>query len=73
MARPTAASAAATTMTKKTKICPLTWCQWLGKCNECQVHAIQHQLNRHENGDDVALDQENKNTPIEKSAALSTR
>src|SRR3954469_25581577 len=26
MASPTAASAAATTMTKKTKICPLTWC-----------------------------------------------
>ena len=28
MARPTAASAAATTITKKTKICPCTRCHW---------------------------------------------
>src|SRR5579872_3908969 len=34
MARPTAASAAATTITKNTNTCPLSWCQWLAKATK---------------------------------------
>ena len=29
-----------------------------GKRYERQIHAVQHELNRHENRDDIALDQE---------------
>ena len=58
MARPTAASAAATTITKKLKMWPSTCLQLVGERDEAQVHGVQHQLDGHEHGDDVAAEQE---------------
>ncbi len=72
MARPTAASAAATTITKKTKIWPENLVPHVREGDEGQVDGVEHQLNRHEDGDEVALDQ-NAATPIEKSTAARTR
>ncbi len=40
MARPTAASAAATTMTKKTKIWPDTWCHMCAKATKVRLTAL---------------------------------
>ena len=40
MARPTAASAAATTMTKKTKIWPVTWCHMWAKATKVRLTAL---------------------------------
>ena len=40
MARPTAASAAATTITKKTKIWPLTWCHMWAKATKVRLTAL---------------------------------
>src|SRR5215472_14334655 len=40
IASPTAASAAATTITKKTKICPLTWCQRCAKATKVRFTAF---------------------------------
>ena len=37
--------------------------------DERQIHAIQHQLDRHEDGDDVALDQESAHAAGEEDAA----
>src|SRR5206468_7784951 len=40
IARPTAASAAATTMTKKTKIWPETWCHMCAKATKVRLTAL---------------------------------
>ncbi len=40
IARPTAASAAATTITKKTKICPETACQWCANATNVRFTAF---------------------------------
>jgi len=40
MASPTAASAAATTMTKKTKICPVIWCHMCAKATKVRLTAL---------------------------------
>src|SRR6185312_15779785 len=40
-----------------------------GKGNERKVHRIEHQLNRHENGDDVALDEERRHANGEQNRA----
>ncbi len=57
MASPTAVSAAATTITKNTNTCPLSAFHWRGESHKSQVHGVQHQLDRHEDGDHVALDE----------------
>ena len=57
MARPTAASAAATIMTKKTKIWPLHLVPLIGKGDEGEIDGVEHELNGHEDGDEVALDE----------------
>ena len=78
MASPTAASAAATTMTKKTKTWPLRGSAVAahgairGEGHEAQVHGVEHQLNRHEDGDDVALDEKAGNAAGENRKALRT-
>ena len=56
-ARPTATSAAATVMTKKTKIWPLSTLQvHAGKRHKRQVGGVEHQLDRHEDDQRVAAD-----------------
>jgi hypothetical protein len=39
------------------------------ECDERQVDSIEHQLNRHKNRDDVALDQKPGHTAGEQNAA----
>ena len=58
MARPTAASAAATIITKKTKIWPFTCVPLVGEGHEGKIDGVEHELNRHEDGDEIALDEE---------------
>ena len=41
----------------------------VGEGDKRQVDSIQHQLNRHENGNDVALDQEAADANAEKRGA----
>ena len=53
---PTAASAAATVITMKTKQLTRDVLKETRKRNERQVHGIQHQLDAHEHRDHVALD-----------------
>src|SRR5208337_3760147 len=40
-----------------------------GEGDERKVHAVQHQLDRHENRDDVALDQKPEHTTCEQDSA----
>src|SRR5208282_994309 len=40
-----------------------------GKGDERKVHAVEHQLNRHEDGDDIALDQEPEHSTDEQDSA----
>ena len=54
IARPTAASAAATVMTKKVMICPSTVPELAAEGHERQVHGVQHHLDREQQRDDVA-------------------
>jgi hypothetical protein len=58
MANPTAASAAATTMTKKTNIWPSRFPEKSRKGHERQVHRIEHQFDAHENGNDITPEDE---------------
>ena len=53
MARPTAASAAATVITKKAKTCPRHRPEEAGVGQERQVDGVQHQLDAHEDDDCV--------------------
>ena len=80
IANPTAASAAATTITKKTKICPLSGIMLvpsatrmrvpvIGKRHKAQVHRVEHELNRHKDGDDVALEQKAEHAQRKQDAA----
>ena len=62
MANPTAASAAATVITKKTSICPVGSPRNEEKAMSDQVYGIEHQLNRHENNNCIAADQNAQDT-----------
>ncbi len=75
IARPTAASAAATVMTKNT----ITWpsIEWSPRRerDEGQVRGVEHQLDRHEDDDHVAADQhadgaDGEETPRERKIVL---
>ena len=54
IARPTAASAAATVMTKNMMICPSTSPGVAAERDERQVHGVQHDLDRQQDRDQVA-------------------
>ena len=69
MARPTAASAAATIMTKKTKICPFTVVPLIGKGDKGKIDGIEHELNGHEDSDEIALDEKADDAEREKRGA----
>ena len=69
MASPTAASAAATIITKKTKIWPFTCVPLVREGDKGKIHGIEHQLNRHEDGDQVALDQKSDDAKAKQHGA----
>ena len=69
MARPTAASAAATTITKKTKIWPFTCVPLMGEGDEGEVHGVEHELDGHEDRDEIALDEEADDAEAEEDGA----
>jgi hypothetical protein len=70
--QPTAASAAATTITKNANRWPFHLFVLVGKRDEAQIHGVEHQLDRHEHGDDVAAEQKPA-TPSANRIALSVR
>ena len=69
IARPTAASAAATTITKKTKTRPSELVMRAREGHERQIHGVEHQLDGHENRDDVALEHERDDAQPEQNGA----
>src|SRR5215472_16369775 len=40
-----------------------------GKADKTEIHGVQHQLNRHEDGDDVALDNERQHAQYKQNRA----
>src|SRR5579863_3943761 len=40
-----------------------------GERDEREIHAVEHQLNRHEDGDDVALDQKSRHAAGKQNSA----
>ena len=69
MASPTAASAAATTITKKLKMWPSTLFELVGERYKAEIHSVQHQLNGHEHSDDIAPVQEARDAEAEQDRA----
>ena len=71
IASPTAASAAATVITKKTNTCPADAVR-LRERDEAQVHRVEHQLDAHEHDDRVAADQHAEHADREQHRARRT-
>ena len=57
MARPITASAAATAMTKKTITWPSIGAEIAGKSDEGEIHRVEHQLDGHQDHDQITPDQ----------------
>ena len=73
MARPTAASAAATTSTKKTSTWPSVAPERPGEGHEGEVDRVQHQLHAHEDGDDVPAQEHPEGADGEEQQAQEQR
>ncbi len=73
MASPTAASAAATISTKKTSTCPSRVPGGAAEGDEREVHRVQHQLDAHEDGDDVAAQEDAERAEAEEDQAQQDR
>ena len=58
MPRPTTTSAAATTSTKNTTVCPAMSSRAADEGHEGQVHGVEHQLDAHEHHERVAAHQQ---------------